>query len=132
MKKNFGTDFLLCGVSGWCMECLWTGLGSLLSAKDRCLSCKTSIWMFPIYGMAACLTPVCKKISNKSTMLRGSIYMLCIYTAEYTTGMLLKKYKACPWDYSHSRFHYRGVIRLDYAPAWFFAGLFYEKLLNRT
>ncbi|MBQ9119178.1 MAG: hypothetical protein IJY09_03855 [Lachnospiraceae bacterium] len=130
MKKNFGTDFLMCGISGWCMECLWTGVGSFVT-KDRCLSCKTSIWMFPIYGMAACLSPICKKISGKSTAFRGSVYMLCIYGAEYATGRLLKKHKACPWDYSHTRFHYRGVIRLDYAPAWFLAGLFYEKLLTR-
>jgi uncharacterized membrane protein len=88
--------------------------------------------MFPIYGMAACLNPVCKKLKNKSALLRGGVYALLIYAAEYTTGVLLKKFGACPWDYSKAKLNYKGVVRLDYAPAWFFAGLFFEKLLNRN
>ena len=50
MKKNFVTDFMRCGASGWCMECMWTGMDSIFFHKDRQLSCRTSVWMFPIYG----------------------------------------------------------------------------------
>ena len=132
MKKRFLNDFLLYGDSGWCMECLWTGMGALLSDKDKQLSCHTSIWMFPIYGMAACLTPVCKKIEKHNSLYRGAIYMFCIYATEYATGTLLKKWNACPWDYSKAKWNYHGVIRLDYAPAWFLAGLYYEQLLKRS
>ena len=56
MKKNFVTDFMRCGASGWCMECMWTGMDSIFFHKDRQLSCRTSVWMFPIYGMAACFS----------------------------------------------------------------------------
>lgn len=130
MKHHFTSDFLLCGVSGWCMECAWTGIGSMLG-KDKALNCHTSIWMFPIYGMAACLSPLTKTLASHKPLFRGTVYMLCIYSAEYITGTILKKYNACPWDYSKSKYQYKGVIRLDYAPAWFAAGLFFEKLLTR-
>ena len=131
MKKSFTNNFFLCGASGWCMECLWTGIGSILSKSDRQLSCHTSVWMFPIYGLAACFSPMCKKMVSHNSLFRGTIYMLCIYATEYTTGRLLKKWDACPWDYSASKWNYQGLIRLDYAPAWFLAGLFYEKLLQQ-
>jgi hypothetical protein len=25
----------------------------------------------------------------------------------------------CPWDYSQKRYHFKGLIRWDYAPIWF-------------
>jgi uncharacterized membrane protein len=87
--------------------------------------------MFPIYGMAACLNPICNKLKNRNALLRGGVYALLIYAAEYTSGVFLKKYGACPWDYSKAKYNYKGVIRLDYAPAWFLAGLFFEQVLNR-
>ena len=86
--------------------------------------------MFPIYGIAACLSPLCKRLKSRNTLLRGGIYAILIYSAEYVSGILLKKYNACPWDYSKAKFNYKGVIRLDYAPAWFLAGLIFEKILS--
>lgn len=130
-KKCFYNNFLLCGLCGWCMECFWTGLHSVLIHKDKALWCRTSVWMFPIYGMAACLTPICQKLKDKSALIRGGVYTLCIFIAELSSGELLKKFGACPWDYSKAKLNYKGLIRFDYAPAWFLVGLFYEKLLNR-
>jgi len=37
----------------------------------------------------------------------------------------------CPWDYSNTPLNYRGLIRPDYAPLWFGAGLFFEKILGK-
>lgn len=113
------------------MECFWTGLASLRKHTDKTLSCHTSVWMFPIYGMAACLRPISNKLKRRNALLRGGVYALLIYFAEYTSGVILKKFGACPWDYSKAKLNYKGVIRLDYAPAWIMAGLFFEKLLNR-
>ncbi len=132
MKKCFFTNFILCGFIGWCMECLWTGLDALRQHKDKTLPCRTSVWMFPIYGMAACLNPICKKLKNRSALLRGGIYAFLIYVGEFTTGCVLKKHNACPWDYSKAKLNYKGVIRFDYAPAWILAGLLFEKVLNRN
>lgn len=126
MKKHF----LLCGGIGWCLEILWTGVHALFQ-KDFTLRGQSSIWMFPIYGCAALIGPVSKKLHQVriSTLGRGSIYTAGIFAAEYSTGMLLKYFHACPWDYSSSPFNYQGVIRLDYAPVWFITGLFFEKIL---
>lgn len=95
------------------------------------LTCRTSIWMFPIYGMAALLVPISKLLKNMNTLIRGGVYTLCIFIAEFGTGSILKQYNACPWDYSDAKLNYKGIIRLDFAPVWFIVGLLYEKFLCR-
>lgn len=123
--------FLLCGSIGWCLEVFWTGLHSLLAGEPTMMG-KTSLWMFPIYGCAALIKPVYKKISAIPTAVRGCIYTFGIYTAEFFCGSFLKYFGMCPWDYSKTPFHYKGVIRLDYAPLWFLTGLLFEKILTKS
>jgi hypothetical protein len=53
--------------------------------------------------------------------------MTCIFAAEYVSGSLLKRADICPWDYSEARYHVKGLIRWDYAPAWFAVGLIFER-----
>lgn len=125
-------NFLKCGVYGWGFECLWTGLHSILSHDNKKLTCRTSMWMFPIYGMASLIKPISRLLKHVNTFLRGLIYTACIFVTEYGTGRLLRKKHCCPWDYSDARHNIKGLIRLDYAPLWFIVGLIYEKLLNPT
>lgn len=122
--------FLICGGIGWCMEIFWTGLHSL-GQKEATLTGRSSLWMFPIYGMAAVIGPVSRKIRHTPLVFRGCIYTLGIFFAEFCSGSLLKYFSACPWDYSKSPLNIRGLIRLDYAPLWFIAGLFFEKILTK-
>lgn len=122
-------DFILCGIIGWCMEILFTALGSLRRRELRLMG-KTSVWMFPIYGSAAFLSPLFRLMRNKPFWLRGLTYMTLIFSAEYASGSLLRQHALCPWDYSRSRFHIKRVVRLDYAPGWFGAGLLFERLLT--
>ena len=129
--KNFAKEFALCGLIGWCSECFWTGLYAIREHKDRKLTCRTSVWMFPIYGMAAVLRPLSQILRKANTLVRGLVYTACIFGTEYVTGRLLQKHQACPWDYSKARFNIRGVIRLDYAPVWFALGLIYERILKK-
>lgn len=126
MKKRF----LICGAMGWCVEVLWTGLNSLLNGKWKLIG-QSSLWMFPIYGCAAFLQPISKYYQNVHVFLRGVIYMLHIFAAEFLFGSVLQKFGICPWDYSASPCHIRGVIRLDYAPLWFLLGLLYEKIFKK-
>lgn len=112
------------------MEIIFTGLGSLREHRPS-LTARTSIWMFPIYGAAAFLTPVFRLLKGKSLMLRGTVYTFCIFAGEFFFGSLLKKHRACPWDYSRAKYNIRGLIRLDYAPLWFGAGLIFERLLSK-
>ncbi|MCR5791555.1 MAG: putative ABC transporter permease [Lachnospiraceae bacterium] len=122
--------FLLCGAIGWLLECFWTGLYSTFQNHNYKFLCKTSFWMFPIYGMAAIILPFSRYLKKYSFLLRGFIYTILIYIAEFTTGSLLRKWNVCPWDYSNAPFHILGLIRPDYAPLWFFVGLMYEKVLS--
>lgn len=121
--------FFICGLTGWCMEIMFTSIGAFCH-NDYKLIGQTSIWMFPIYGMAAVIAPVHKKIERFPVLIRGGIYTAGIYTCEYISGSLLKKHDLCPWDYSDAKANINGLIRLDYAPLWMAAGLAFEKLLN--
>lgn len=121
-------NFFKCGITGLCLEVTYTSLISFLR-KDLKMTATTSLLMFPIYGGAVCLTPLCRSLKHHSPILRGTVYMLLIYCGEYTSGIFLKKRNMCPWDYSHCPFNISGVIRLDFAPLWFGAGLLFERLL---
>lgn|SRR5574344_768291 len=127
--KSTNLDFLRCGITGWCIEVIWTGMLDFLH-HDKKMIARTSLIMFPIYGSAFLIKPISHMIQKRNFLLRGSLYALSIYIVEFISGSLLKKRNMCPWDYSKCRFNIRGVIRLDYAPAWFLVGLLYEKLLN--
>lgn len=130
MNQNL-TNFLLCGSVGWCMEIFWTGLHSL-AAGQKTLTGKTSLLMFPIYGCAAIIGSVYPKLSFLPFFYRGLLYTFGFYIVEFASGSLLKHFHMCPWDYSGAPLQYHGVIRLDYAPLWFIAGLIFEKILVKS
>lgn len=121
-------DFFKCGLLGWCFECFFTGVHSLFSKKQT-LPCKTSLWMFFIYGLGSLIKPIYYFIKYVPTYIRGLFYTLLIFFTEYLTGNFLKKRNACPWDYSKAKYNINGLIRLDYAPLWFIVGLIYERIL---
>lgn len=123
------TDFITCGIIGWCMEILFTAFHAFRK-REMALTGHTSLWMFPIYGSIAFLKPLFVLTKNTSLLLRGTSYALLIFIGEFISGTYLCSKKQCPWDYSKSKWNINGVIRLDYFPYWFLAGLFYEKLLT--
>lgn len=129
--QKFIHDFTLCGIMGWCMEITFTALKSL-HRRDMSLRGNSSLWMFPIYGCAALLTPLFRLLKNMPVIFRGLTYMGMIFSGEYITGTLLSRRSICPWDYYRHRFHINRVIRLDFAPNWFAAGLFFEWLLTAS
>ena len=112
------------------MEIIFTALHAFRNKEFKLVG-QTSIWMFPIYGMASIFAPISRLLKNQNTVIRGGIYTCCIFAGAYLSGMLLKKYDMGPWDYSQAKFNIKGLIRLDYAPLWFGAGLLYEKLLSK-
>ncbi|HKM03182.1 MAG TPA: hypothetical protein VJZ04_01080 [Lachnospiraceae bacterium] len=126
--KTLLKNFITCGIVGWIMEISFTAMDSL-KKRDLSLKGTTSIWMFPIYGMASILTYLYYPLKTKCIAFRGTIYMLCIFFAEFFTGKLLCKHHLCPWDYSRSRWNISKVIRLDYIPYWFAAGLIFERIV---
>lgn len=89
----------------------------------------TSLWMFPIYGLAACIYPLNRVLKHFPVWLRGALYSGGILSVEYASGMILKHFSCCPWNYEGTKYNINGVIRLDYAPFWAAAGLIFEKIL---
>jgi len=132
MRQNliiFIKNFFKCGLIGWCMEIIFTSLKSLRD-RDMTLKGVTSLWMFPIYGCAAAVAPVSRLLEKKPAWLRGVTYMGMIFSTEYFSGKLLSRRKLCPWDYGKCKWNIGRVIRLDFAPCWFGAGLLFERLLK--
>ncbi|MBD5445490.1 MAG: hypothetical protein HDR29_08070 [Lachnospiraceae bacterium] len=126
--KKFIHNFLHCGLLGWCMEIIFTAFHSYRK-RDFKLSGMTSIWMFPIYGLAAFLAPISRMLKGKNLIFRGFVYTGIIFTCEFISGTLLRKKGLCPWNYERSRWNIGNVIRLDYTPCWFISGLLFERLL---
>lgn len=122
------SDFLRCGIAGWCIEILFTALGALRRREMQLIG-QTSLWMFPIYGCAAAFKPLFLLMNKCSFIVRGLIYAICIFTGEYISGKLLYGHSLCPWNYSRHKWHVRGLIRLDFLPFWFLAGLLFERML---
>lgn len=126
MKENF----IKCGLIGLCIEIIFTGCGSAMQHDYR-LTGHSSILMFPIYGAAALIRPVFHILKKYNMLVRGLIYMICIFITEFASGKLLKRRGICPWDYSKAPSNIQGLIRLDFAPLWFFVGLLFEKVVTR-
>ncbi len=126
---TFIKNFLKCGLIGWCMEIIFTAMDAL-RRRDLTLMGNTSLWMFPIYGSAAILAPISRLLRKKTVWVRGLTYMSLIFSVEYISGRLLKKHQLCPWDYGRSPWNINRVIRLDFAPFWFGAGLLFEHFLG--
>lgn len=120
--------FVLYGLTGFLIEVLWTGFGSLISG-NLALTGTTYLWMFFIYGLAVFLEPIHNRIRREHFLIRGFIYVLLIYVIEFSSGFILDTLIGyCPWDYTAStRYTFFGYIRLDYFPAWLFAGFLFER-----
>ena len=128
MRKTF----IQCGILGWGMEILWTGLDSF-RRRDFKLTGHSSLWMFPIYGCAAFIGPVSRLLRKKNLLFRGNLYMLGIFLVEFFTGSLLKKKNWCPWDYGDAPLNIHGVILTGLcAFNGLLAGLFFEHVQNST
>jgi hypothetical protein len=125
--KHMLKRFFFYGLAGWGIEMVWTGAGSLISGDLR-LAGESNLWMFFIYGSAVFLEPIHHAIARWNFILRGLVWVLIIWSIEYASGWLL--YTALgvyPWYYSDS-LSVNGLITIAYAPAWFVAGMVFERL----
>lgn len=110
-------------------------------AHDWRLIGRTSLLMFPIYGMGALLAPISTMVDrwigelqirpSDRIVRHGMLDMVLIFTTEYLAGMWLRARGMCPWDYSGRMTSVNGLIRLDFAPLWFMTGLLFEQITKR-
>lgn len=150
-----GKNFCKCGIAGWCLEIVFTSVESIM-LRDWRLMGRTSLWMFPIYGMGVLLAPIGRGIdrwldvrtplgtvwetgyrpaepmTKKERLVRhGLLYMVLIFVAEYAAGTWLRRRGFCPWDYTGRHSNVNGLIRLDFAPLWFATGLLFEEITKK-
>lgn len=119
--------FFIYGITGWGMEIIWTGLDSAISGDIR-LTGYSNIWMLLVYGLAVFLEPLHDIMRSWNVLVRGIIWVVLIWGIEYSTGLLLFKILGVyPWFYS-GPFAVDGLITLAYAPAWFVAGMVFERI----
>ena len=138
--KEIPLNFARCGVAGWCMEVIFTSVESILIGDWRLMG-RTSLIMFPIYGLGVLLGPIGNMIDEwlggeplnliDRIFRHGILYMVLIFMVEYVAGTWLNAQGICPWDYSHTVTNINGVIRLDFAPLWFGAGLIFEEITKK-
>ena len=87
--------------------------------------------MFPIYGLAAVIGPLSVRLRHWPVLLRGCFYGAGIMLVEFISGSILRLFSLCPWDYSKTPYNISGLVRLDYFPVWFTAGLIFEYILSQ-
>lgn len=117
--------FIIYGFLGWGIEIFWTGLNSLIEGNVRLIGF-TNLWMFLIYGFAVFLEPIHNRIFKWNWIVRGLVWLILIWTIEYSTGFVLRGIlSVSPWTYNGA-LAVDGLIRLDFAPLWFIAGFIFE------
>lgn len=95
----------------------------------------TSVWSFPIYAVSSFVVERMFLFLNGKTsvVVRGVLYVLWTYIWEFVTGLVLRQFNACPWDYrGYTHFNIMGLITLDYAPLWFIGSLFLETVVIQS
>ncbi len=108
-------------------EVLWTGIGSAIQGNIN-LTGHTSVWMFFVYGLAVFIfEPVHNCIRDTSWVVRGLLWMVLFFSVEFLSGLIFRFAGIEAWRYD-CKYSVFGLIRLDYAPAWFAAGLIFEKI----
>lgn len=119
--------FFIYGIIGWGIEILWTGCESLINGDLRLIG-YSNLWMFAIYGCAVFLEPLHDIIAAWKWYFRGVIWVILILGMEYTSGLILYTLLGVrPWHYT-GPFSVDGFVMLSFAPAWFAAGLLFERL----
>ncbi|KRX89277.1 Transmembrane protein [Trichinella pseudospiralis] len=139
--------FYIYALHGLATEIVFTALFEIvINGGNRKLHGLTSIWAAFIYGFTM-LTGELVYLSLQdrcSLLVRGFFYLIWAYIWEFrqafffenkiqifSTGLLLRQFDACPWDYGHYPGQFMGLITVVYAPFWYVAGLLTEILLIR-
>ena len=86
------SDFVKCGILGWCIEIIWTAFHGIKSKNNKFIG-YTSIIMFPIYGLASVIKPISLKLKKMKmpTIIRGLVYSIGIFMVELQEVFLRKQ-----------------------------------------
>jgi uncharacterized membrane protein len=126
--------FTVYGSLGLCAEVVFTAAHDSLRARRVTLRGRTSLWMFPVYGLAQPLfEPAHEAMRDRlPAPIRAIAYAAGFLAVEYVAGRAFVRVRGrAPWDYSHAGSNIGGLTRLDYAPFWAAAGLALERVHDR-
>lgn len=124
----------LYALHGYLCEVLFTAAWNFSQQGSWKLQGNTSVWALFIYGTCILILEgmYCRLRNRCPLLVRCLIYTAWIFAWEFSTGVVLSMFNACPWDYSGFRGSYKGLITLEYAVPWFFASLIAELVIKNT
>lgn len=122
------------GIHGYFTEVMFTAIWEFVVNTNWKFPGCTSVWSLFIYsGCSFFIEKAFLKLEHKVHIaLRGLIYLFFAYSWELVTGLLLRRFNACPWDYTEFKYNFLGLITLEYAPCWYVGGLVLEQLLTKN
>lgn len=111
------------GMHGLFDEIVFTALYDVIYEPEgnRQLKGYSTIFSFFIYGVCSYMVErmyVRLKEVGIPFEVRIFIYLVVLYSWEFSCGLVLRQFDACSWDYSHYRFNIMGLITLEYAIFW--------------
>uniref|UniRef100_A0A8C5AQB9 Transmembrane protein 229B n=1 Tax=Gadus morhua TaxID=8049 RepID=A0A8C5AQB9_GADMO len=123
----------LYAIHGYFCEVMFTAAWEFAVHRDWKFPGVTSVWALFIYG--TCILSVERmylRLRGRVPLpLRCVLYTLWTYVWEFSTGLLLRQFDACPWDYSAFRYNFMGLVTAEYALPWFCAAFLAERLVIR-
>ncbi|XP_051941555.1 LOW QUALITY PROTEIN: transmembrane protein 229b [Hippocampus zosterae] len=121
----------LYAIHGYVCEVMFTGCWDFALHRNWKLPGVTSLWAMFLYG--TCILAIERmylRLRDRiNVVLRCIVYTLWTYAWELSMGLLLRRFKACPWDYSKFRYNFMGLVTAEYALPWFFAAFLVERLV---
>ncbi len=123
--------FYIYAIHGYFTEVMFTAAWEFVVHLNWKFPGVTSVWSLFIYGMSTLvIEKLYDRLKDKCPVpFRIAIYIVWIYTWEFATGLFLRQFNACPWDYSPFDWNFFGLITLEYAPAWAIGALLTEQVL---
>lgn len=131
-------SFIAVGIT---LEVFWTAIINSIKSKDRKLTGKTYLWMFPIYALVPFIYLFgIKYFQDISIFIKAIIYMFMFYLLELATGYIIRKIVGIsPWNYrgydikifeKEYKANFKGLICLEYAPVWYLYGIMGEYFIK--
>ena len=132
MAVNVWLRMFFYGLHGFFDEILFTSMLNFAESNfiDWSFRGHSSLWSFFMYGFGSFIIEQLYLLWKDKPFLpmpvRGFLYVIWVYIWEFSCGMLLRYFNACPWDYSSRQWNFSGLITLQYFPAWYAASLWQE------
>lgn len=133
-RSTLGYEFSFTVSTGFFDEIVFTSLFNFVESNflDWKFRGHSSLWSFFQYGFGSFVVEqmylTCKDKWYLPMPVRGVLYVIWVYLWEFSWGVVLRHFNACPWDYSNQQWNVYGLITLQYFPVWYVASLYQELL----